>query len=224
MPVSKPCPHSEPLLPPVSPGDPPRPVDRSDWGSCEITAFSLGPGTHKLVCMPSKSGVSVSLNPVEFLWSSPTDFQSQRLWGLLFPMPEPQTGGSYMGLWTLTPMGEPLWYNYFPVWVTHLVSMRFECIVNAPLPPSCCGFLFVFGCAASLLVGLSLFGRWPWQLVVTLVFLWERVSSSPSTPPSILKPPKKKKCVEWLFQRQCSVYSDKEQCNRAFFCGRQWDL
>ena len=119
--------------------------------------------TWELVCMPSKSGVSVSLNPVEFLWSSPTDFQSQRLWGLLFPMPEPQTGGPYTGLWTLTPMGEPLWYNYYPVWVTHLVSIRFECIVNVPLLPSCCSFFFVFGCRASLLVGLDLFGRWPFS-------------------------------------------------------------
>ena len=32
------------------------------------------------------------------------------------------------------------------LWVTHLVGMRFDFIVIAPLLPSCCSFFFVFGC------------------------------------------------------------------------------
>ena len=39
----------------------------------------LGPSVCENLCMPSKSRVSVSLNPVEFLNSSPAGFQSQLL-------------------------------------------------------------------------------------------------------------------------------------------------
>ena len=66
--------------------------------------------------------------------------------------------------------------------------MWFDCIMNAPLLPSHCGFFFVFGCR------IFLFGRFQsflsmlfQQLVVILLFLWEEVSSSPSTQPSCLQ-------------------------------------
>ena len=52
------------------------------------------------------------------LWSACTQAhwpQSQMFWRLLLPMPRPQAGEPDLGLKTLTPMGEPLWYNYFPV-------------------------------------------------------------------------------------------------------------
>ena len=45
----------------------------------------------------------------------PTGLQSQMFWRLLLPMPRPQAGEPDLGLKTLTPMGESLWYNYFPV-------------------------------------------------------------------------------------------------------------
>ena len=167
MPMSKPCylyqcpcPHSELLLAPVSLGDPPRPVDRSDWGSCKITAFSLGPGTNESLrvcalqewsfCFSQPCGVPV----IKPHWLSKPS-------ALGAPLPSARTTerGALHGALNPPPLGEPLWYNYFPVWVVHLLSMRFDCIVNAPLLPSCCGFFFVFGCRASLLGGLSLFGR-----------------------------------------------------------------
>ena len=61
------CPKREPQLPLASPGDPPRPAGRSDPGSFEVTAFALGPSVHETLCVPSKSGVSVSLSPIDFL-------------------------------------------------------------------------------------------------------------------------------------------------------------
>ena len=39
--------------------------------------FLPGPGVHEILCMPSKSRVSVSLRPVEFLGSNLTVLQSQ---------------------------------------------------------------------------------------------------------------------------------------------------
>ena len=108
-----PCPHSEPQPPPcTSPGDPPRPAGRSGPGSYEVTAFSLGLDVHKTFCPPSKSGVSVSPSPVEFLRSSPAGLLSQMLWGLLL-MPAPKAEMPDVGLRTLTPVGDP--NNYFPV-------------------------------------------------------------------------------------------------------------
>ena len=54
--------------------------------------------------------------------------QNQMLWGLLLLMPDPQVEEPDMGLRTLTPVGEPLQYNYFPVcklptqWVWDLIK------------------------------------------------------------------------------------------------------
>ena len=73
-----------------------------------------GPSAHEISCAPSKSGVSVSPNPVELLHSNPAALQSHMFWGLLLTMPDPQAGEPDLGLRTPTPMREPLWYNYFP--------------------------------------------------------------------------------------------------------------
>ena len=42
-------------------------------------------------------------------------------------------------------------------WVAHPVGIGFALIVIAPLLPSPCGFLFVFGCRVSFLVGSNVF-------------------------------------------------------------------
>ena len=57
------CPHSEPQLPPTSAGNPPIPAGDSGPGSYEVIAFP--PGSQ--CTQNSKSGVSVSPSPVEFL-------------------------------------------------------------------------------------------------------------------------------------------------------------
>ena len=116
--------YSPELLPPVSlspqwapasAGDPPILAGKSGPVSYEVTAFSPGSWcTWDPVCAP-KSGVSVSPSPMEFLQSNPAGLQSQILWGLLLPLPDPQAGEPDMGLRAFTPVGELLWYNYLPV-------------------------------------------------------------------------------------------------------------
>ena len=73
-----------------------------------------------LVCMrflyvPFKSEVSISPSPVGLLPLSSAGLQSQLFWGLVFLVPEPQAGEADMGLRILTPIREPLQYNYSPV-------------------------------------------------------------------------------------------------------------
>ena len=43
----------------------------SSLASYEIMTSPLGPGVHESLCVPSKSGISVSLSSVEFLWIKP---------------------------------------------------------------------------------------------------------------------------------------------------------
>ena len=51
-------PHCELQLPPASPGDSPRSAGRSNPGSFQIAAFSLGPGVCVVLCASFKSGIS----------------------------------------------------------------------------------------------------------------------------------------------------------------------
>ena len=75
----------------------------------------LGPDAHTILCVPSKSGVSVSSSPVEVLQSIPTRLQSLILCEFLLPLPEPQLGKPDVGLRTFTPAGGLLWYKCSPV-------------------------------------------------------------------------------------------------------------
>ena len=77
--------------------------------------LSLGPGAHETLCVTSKSGVSVSPSLMEILQSNPASLQIQILWGLLFPLPDPQAGKPFAGFRLMSPVGGLLWYNYFPV-------------------------------------------------------------------------------------------------------------
>ena len=117
-----PCPCNEPQPPSASAGDPPTLGDRSGSGgrsgsvSCGgHCSFLLSPDTHTTFCVPSKSGVSVSLSPVEVLQSNPPCLQSLILWEFLLLLPDPQAGKSYVGLRTFTPVGGLLWYKCSPV-------------------------------------------------------------------------------------------------------------
>ena len=123
----------------------------------EVAAFALGPSAHQILRAPCKSDVPVSPSPVEMLQLS---LQSQMLWELLFPKTDPQAGEPDMGLRTLTPVGEPLQYNYSPVWGSPTPSQVYgiwlycEC---APLTVSLWFLLYVFGYRISFLVGSYLF-------------------------------------------------------------------
>ena len=86
----------------------PQEILQDQWiGLTEAPAKSL---LFLWVLVHTRACVCVCPPRVEFLflstlWSScdqaPLTFQSQVLWGLLFPVLEPQSGGPYMGLWTL---------------------------------------------------------------------------------------------------------------------------
>ena len=102
----------KPQSPPVFPRDPPRAEGRSDLDSYK-SCFALGPSAHESLCMPSKSGVSVSPSPVWLLCTNPAGPQYQMLWGLL-PATYLQVWEPDVGLRTLTPV-ESLCSSYFPV-------------------------------------------------------------------------------------------------------------
>ena len=140
------------------------------------------------LCVPSKSGISVFPSPVEFLQSRPVGLQSWMLLGLLLLTPDPQAGEPYVGLRVLSPVGEPLWYNYFPVCGSS-TQLVWDLIVLQMHPSYC-----LVVASLSLDVGYLFFGRFHsflsmvvQRLVVILVFSWE-LSSSPFTPPSCLQP------------------------------------
>ena len=80
------------------------------WHLCNhCVAFNLSAlETLHALCVPSKSGVSVSPRPVELLQSSPAGLQSQMLWALLLPLPGPEAGETNVGLRILTPVGDLL--------------------------------------------------------------------------------------------------------------------
>ena len=71
-----PCPRGETEPPPASAGDPPILAGRSGSVSMGSLLLLLGPDAHTTLCVPSKSGVSVSPSPVEILQSNPASLQS----------------------------------------------------------------------------------------------------------------------------------------------------
>ena len=75
----------------------------------------LSPDAHTTLCVPSKSGVSVSPSPVEVLQSIPTRLQSLILYEFLLPLLDPQVGKPDVGLRAFTPVGGLLWYKCSPV-------------------------------------------------------------------------------------------------------------
>ena len=80
------CPQGEVQLPPTTPGNLPRSVGGSDPGSFQITASALGATVYTILCVPFKSGVSISHSPQGLLKESPTSLQSQILWVFIFPV------------------------------------------------------------------------------------------------------------------------------------------
>ena len=77
----------------------------------------LGPDAHTTLCVPSKSGVSVSLSPVEVLQSNPASLQSLILWEFLLLLLDPPSLGS------LTWGSEPSlqWVNFCGIIVLQFV-------------------------------------------------------------------------------------------------------
>ena len=80
--------------------------------SCVESLLCAGSLCMSYLCASARVG-SVSLSPVELLYSSPAVLQNQMLWRLLLPIPDPQTGESDVELRTLTPLGDPLQSFFF---------------------------------------------------------------------------------------------------------------
>ena len=83
LPVPHPC--IRPLLIHTSARDPQTLIGRSGLVFCGgHCSLPLGPDMHKILCVPSKSGASVTPSPVEFQQSNPAGLQGQILWGLSY--------------------------------------------------------------------------------------------------------------------------------------------
>lgn len=67
--------------------DPLRQAGRSGPGSYEVNAFTLDTSAHKILCVTSKNGVSVSSGLVELLQSSPNGLQNHMICEFLLSMP-----------------------------------------------------------------------------------------------------------------------------------------
>lgn len=81
----------------------------------------MGPSAHKILCVPLKSEVFISLSPVGLLQLSSIDLQRQMLWELIFPVQDPWAREPNVGLRILTLVGEALQYKYslvcgWPTW------------------------------------------------------------------------------------------------------------
>ena len=92
---------------PTSPGDPPDQQAGLTQAPVE-SLLLLGPSVHVTLWAYQEQNLFPP-SPVELLHSSPAGPQSQMLFGLLLPMPEPQTGEPNMGLRILTPVREPMY-------------------------------------------------------------------------------------------------------------------
>ena len=101
------CPQSEPCPTPASPGDLARLAGSCGPSSYEITAFVFVPGACEFFICPLRVK---SLFPLSCgaLAVRPASLQSQMLWGLLFPVPDPLAGGLDIGFRTLSSVEEPL--------------------------------------------------------------------------------------------------------------------
>ena len=144
------CPQGEP--PPASLGGSPRPAGRSGPGSCQITAFALGPGVCEILCEPFKSKVSISPNPLGLLKLSLTGLQSQMLWGFIL------TWGSVLSR---------LWENLCNAIILQFVghsprAMGLDYVMGLFFVLILSWFLlYVFSCRTlCVLVGSSLFHQW----------------------------------------------------------------
>ena len=92
-------PQGELQLPPTSP----RSVSRSDPGSFQVIASALDLGACEILCVPFKSEVSISHNPLALPKISPCGLQSQMFWGHVFPAQVPWSGKPGVELGPLTP-------------------------------------------------------------------------------------------------------------------------
>ena len=111
--------------------------------------------TFKSFCFPQSCGAPA----IKPHWLSQTNV----LGGLISPMLDPWAGEPNVGLRTLTPVGEPLQYNYSAVWGSPIWGR----------PPACLSVVssLCFSCRSFLVCGSLL--HWWLSCVVILMCPWE---------------------------------------------------
>ena len=90
---------------------------------------------NEILCVLFKSEISISPNPLGLPKVSVTGLLSQMLWALIFPVQDCYAGEPEVGLRPLTPLGEPLQYNYSPVCGSPTMDMGLNYIASLPLLP-----------------------------------------------------------------------------------------
>ena len=135
--------------------------------------------------MPSKTGVcfckSCGSPIIKSWWPSRSAFLG---------IPSPFVGSSVWEAWwvvqNLHTSGKTCLALFFSsLWVTHSESIGFDCIMIAPLLPSCWNFFFVFGFGNLFLVGSSILLPMIVQQLVAIVMLsQEEMNTYPSVLPS----------------------------------------
>lgn len=75
----------------------PRSATGSDLGYFQVTICALGLRECNILCFPFKNGVSLSCSPLNLPYASPTVFQKQMFWGLVFPVEYLQAREPYVG-------------------------------------------------------------------------------------------------------------------------------
>ena len=94
--------------------------------------LALSPSAWETLCVPSKSEVSVSAVLQSVCTQTPLAFKARGCSSWC----QPSSWEAGVGLRTLTPVGEPLWYSYFPVCGSP-TQWRENLIISLK-HPSCC--------------------------------------------------------------------------------------
>ena len=127
------------------------------WGHCSSLCLSVC----KILFVPSKIGVSVSLSPLEGLKPNSAGPHGQIPWRSSIPLSDPQAGKSDRGFRTFIIVGELLWYYYSPVcgsptwqvWDLILSILRSSYLLTAASSLTLdVGYLFLVGSSVPLLM------------------------------------------------------------------------
>ena len=116
--------------------------------------IALGLGVCEILCVPSKSGISISYSPLALLKVCPTGLQSQIFWGLIFPVHSSQGWGDQCGAQTPPSLGTTSIIVIILLFVgLPPRSMGLDCTVSSPLLPIFLWFfLYIFSCRQSFLL------------------------------------------------------------------------
>lgn len=124
--------------------------------------------------------LSVSCSSLALLELSPTNLQSQTIWGLIFPVKIPRAEGAWCETWTFHSSGR----TSTPVISSCLWVTAMGCFGSWPslpfLPSSMWCFLYIFRCGIAVLLEFRVSELVTLYVVSALVCPWEEVSSASS--------------------------------------------